>query len=111
VHKPQRITWISDHRRKLLGDREPLRENHHPTVRSDSSCDLLAGNGWKGERKKPIVGHGGCGSARSSELPTGLRPTLEEENSKPLANLGLLAEPIRLAIVPWLLVFFIIGWL
>jgi hypothetical protein len=23
VHKPQRITWISDHRRKLLGDREP----------------------------------------------------------------------------------------
>jgi hypothetical protein len=75
VHKPQRITWISDHRRKLLGDREPpfgLRENHHPTVRGDPSaiersCDLLAGNGWKGERKKPIVGHGECGSARSSE--------------------------------------------
>src|SRR5215475_8783769 len=75
VHKPQRITWISDHRRKLLGDREPpfgLRENHHPTVRGDPSaiersCDLLAGNGWKGERKEPIVGHGGYGSARSSE--------------------------------------------
>ena len=73
--RPQRITWISDHRRKLLTDREPpfgLRENHHPTVRGDPSaiersCDLLAGNGWKGERKKPIVGHGGCGSARSSE--------------------------------------------
>jgi hypothetical protein len=24
-------------------------------------------NCWKGERKKPIVGHGGCGPARSSE--------------------------------------------
>ena len=35
MHKPRRITWISDHRRKLLGDREPpfgLRENHHPTA-------------------------------------------------------------------------------
>jgi hypothetical protein len=56
---------------KIL-DRERRRENHHPTVRGDPSaiersCDLLAGNGWKGERKKPIVGHGGCGSARSSE--------------------------------------------
>ena len=40
-------------------------------------------------------------------MPTGLRPTLEDENGKPLANLGLLAETIRLAIVPWLLVFFI----
>jgi hypothetical protein len=39
--RPQRITWISDHRRKLLTDREPpfgLRENHHPTVRGDPSA-------------------------------------------------------------------------
>jgi len=36
-----------------------------------------------------------------------LRPTLEDENGKPLADLGLLAKPTRLAIVPWLLVFFI----
>jgi putative ABC transport system substrate-binding protein len=38
-----------------------------------------------------------------------LRPTLEDENGKPLADLGLLAKPTRLAIVPWLLVFFIDG--
>src|SRR5215831_6224419 len=42
------------------------------------------------------------------ELRTGLwRPTLEDENGKPLAGLGLLAKPTHLAIVPWLLVFFI----
>jgi hypothetical protein len=42
-----------------------------------------------------------------SELRTGLwRPTLEDEIGKPLADLGLLAKPTRLAIVPWLLVFF-----
>jgi len=46
-----------------------------------------------------------------SELRTGLwRPTLEDENGKPLADLGLLAKPARLAIVPWLLVFFIEDW-
>ena len=42
-----------------------------------------------------------------NELPTGLRPTLEDENGKPLADLGLLARPTHLAIVSWLLVFFI----
>jgi hypothetical protein len=40
-------------------------------------------------------------------LPTGFQPTLEDENGKYLADLGLLAEPTRMAIVPWLLVFFI----
>jgi hypothetical protein len=45
-----------------------------------------------------------------SELRTGLwRPTLEDEIGKPLADLGLLAKPTRLAIVPWLLVFFIVA--
>ena len=39
----------------------------------------------------------------SNELRTGLwRPTLEDENGKPLAGLGLLAKPTRLAIVLWL---------
>src|SRR5215831_20487554 len=46
----------------------------------------------------------------SNELRTDLwRPTLEDENGKPLAGLGLLAKPTRLAIVLWLLVFFIGG--
>jgi hypothetical protein len=40
-------------------------------------------------------------------LPTGFWPTLEDENRKPLADLGLLANPPRLAMVPWLLIFFI----
>jgi hypothetical protein len=49
-----------------------LPSGDHPTVRSDPStvepgCDPFAGNGWKGERKERIVGHGGSGSARSSE--------------------------------------------
>jgi hypothetical protein len=42
-------------------------------------------------------------------LPTGFRPTLEHENGKPLADLGLLVKPTRLAIASWLLVFFISG--
>jgi hypothetical protein len=44
----------------------------------------------------------------SDELRTGLwRPTLEDENGKTLAGFGFLAKPTRLAIVLWLLVFFI----
>jgi hypothetical protein len=44
-----------------------------------------------------------------NELRTGLwRPILEDENGKPLADLGLLAKPTRLAIIPWLLVFFMV---
>src|SRR5215471_6783979 len=46
---------------------------------------------------------------RMVELLHGLRPTLEDENGKSLADLSLLAEPTRLAVVPWLLVFFIRG--
>jgi hypothetical protein len=42
-------------------------------------------------------------------LRTGLwRPTLEDENGKSLVGFSLLAKPTRLAIVPWLLVFFIV---
>jgi len=40
-------------------------------------------------------------------LLTGLRPTLEDETGKSLADLSLLAEPAPLAVIPWLLVFFI----
>src|SRR5262245_63408518 len=43
----------------------------------------------------------------TNELPTGTAPTLEHGNGKPLADSGLLAKPTPLAIVPWLLVFFI----
>jgi hypothetical protein len=32
-------------------------------------------------------------AARPNELPTGFRPTLDDENGKPLADLGLLAKP------------------
>ena len=32
--------------------------------------------------------------------PPGLRPTLEDESGKYLADLSLLAEPTRLAIIP-----------
>src|SRR5262249_37703569 len=54
--------------------------------------------------------HQCCFPARircSNELPTGRRPTLEDENGKALADFGLLPKSTRLAIVPWLLVFFI----
>jgi hypothetical protein len=43
MHKPQRIAWISDHRRKLLGYRKPpfgLRENHHLSVRGDPATTM-----------------------------------------------------------------------
>jgi len=47
VHKPQRITWISDHRRKLVGDREPpfgLREKLTPpseVIRPPSNAAVI----------------------------------------------------------------------
>src|SRR6478609_1166236 len=55
-----------------LGDAEPmlsLGEQHDAAIRSDPSAikgggDLLALNGWKGERQQIIVGHGGRGVLR-----------------------------------------------
>jgi len=52
-----------------LGDAEPtlrLGEQHDAAIRRDPSAikgggDLLALNGWKGERQQIIVGHGGRG--------------------------------------------------
>ena len=56
-----------------LGDPEPalgLGEEHDATVRRqaptvESSGDLLAGYGWKRERRGCIVRHGGCGTVQS----------------------------------------------
>src|SRR5580704_839245 len=55
-----------------LGDAEPslrLGEQHDAAIRRDPSAikgggDLLALNGWKGERQQIIVGHGGRGVLR-----------------------------------------------
>ena len=56
-----------------LGDAEPtlrLGEQHDAAIRRDPSAikggsDLLALNGWKGERQQIMVGHGGRGVLRS----------------------------------------------
>ena len=69
VNHPHRITPVGDHGGKLLGDPHPSRrlaEQHHPTVGRQSSAverggELLASDGWKRERQRRIVGHGGCG--------------------------------------------------
>jgi hypothetical protein len=63
--------------------------------------------GWGFEPRKINIAGAEVWPRSSSELPTGLRPTLEDENGKSLADHSRLAEPTRLAIVPWLLVFFI----
>src|ERR1700731_1134179 len=45
-------------------------EQHDPAIGTDPSAvkgggDLLAADGWKTERQKVIVDHGGCGALRS----------------------------------------------
>ena len=47
-----------------------LAEKHHPAVGADppavkSGGDLRAVDGWKAERQKVIIGHGGCGALRA----------------------------------------------
>src|SRR6202035_5394569 len=72
---PVRITAIRDHSSEPLGDPEPtigLGEQHDPAVGTDPSAvkgggDLLAADGWKTERQKAIVGHGGGGAPRSRQ--------------------------------------------
>ena len=72
---PRRIATIGKTARQSLGDAKPPfghREQHHAAIRGEpsaieSSCDLLARNGWKRERREIIVGHGergGRGKAR-----------------------------------------------
>ena len=67
---PVRIALVGDDPGELVGDTEaPLRlgEEHYTAIRRDPSAikggrDLLALNGWKGERQQVIVGHGGRGA-------------------------------------------------
>ena len=64
------IAPIRDEARQPLGDPEPalgLGQEHDAAVGRqapaiESGGDLLAGNGWKRERRSCIVRHGGCGS-------------------------------------------------
>ena len=67
----QGIARIGDDGRELARDAQPafgLPQQHHAGIRRDataveSRADLLAANGWKREREKAIVDHGGCGFA------------------------------------------------
>src|SRR5438874_1370179 len=82
-----------------------------PAVRNDRE-----GRGNVGIIRSPVRAStlpdcGGRAMKRTS-LPLHCPPAfgpLEDEKGKSLADLSLLAEPTRLAIVPWLLVFFIVG--
>jgi hypothetical protein len=66
---------VGDYPRELVGDAKPalrLGEQHDPAIGTDppavkSGGDLLAADGWKAERQKVIVGHGGCGAPRSRQ--------------------------------------------
>src|SRR5712675_998115 len=70
---PVRIAAVRDHPSEPLGDAEPtigLGEQHDPAIGTDPSAvkgrgDLLAADGWKAERQKVILGHGGRGAPRS----------------------------------------------
>jgi hypothetical protein len=72
---PIRIAAIRDHSSEPLGDAEPtigLGEQHDPAIGTDPPAvkgggDLLAADGWKAERQKVIVGHGGRGVPRSRQ--------------------------------------------
>ena len=67
---PRRVATIGKTARQSLGDAKPPfghRQQHHPAIRGEpsaieSSCDLLARNGWKRERREIIVGHGERGA-------------------------------------------------
>ena len=70
---PVLIAPVRDYLGEPLGDAEPtlrLGEQHDAAIRRDPSAikggsDLLALNGWKGERQQIIVGLGGRGALRS----------------------------------------------
>jgi hypothetical protein len=72
---PVRIAAVRDRPSEPLGDAEPtigLGEQHDPAIGTDPPAvkgggDLLAANGWKAERQKVIVGHGGRGAPRSRQ--------------------------------------------
>jgi hypothetical protein len=64
-----------DRRSELVGDARPaprFGEQHHAAVGTDPSAvkgggDLLAVDGWKAQRQKVVVGHGGRGVPRSRQ--------------------------------------------
>lgn len=70
VRDPGRVAVVGYHGGQLRGQPKPsvgLREKHNPAVRTDPATieggrHFLAVHGWKGKRKKAIVGHGGCGA-------------------------------------------------
>src|SRR5207244_7243479 len=72
---PVRIAAVRDRPSEPLGDAEPtigLGEQHDPAIGTDPSAvkgggDLLSADGWKAERQKAIVGHGGRGAPRSRQ--------------------------------------------
>src|SRR5580693_4457366 len=72
---PVRIARVRDRLSEPLNNAEPtigLGEQHDPAIGTDppavkSGGDLLAADGWKAERQKVIVGHGGCGAPRSRQ--------------------------------------------
>src|ERR1700726_2379807 len=70
---PVLIALVRDHPSQPVGDAEPtigLSEKYDTAIGTDlpavkGSGDLLALDGWKRERQKIIVGHGGRGALRS----------------------------------------------
>src|SRR5258705_12343106 len=72
---PARIALVGDHRGELIGDTQPalrLGQQHDAAVGTDPPAvkgggNLLAGDDWKAERQKVIVGHGGRGGPRSGK--------------------------------------------
>ena len=72
---PARIALIGDHPGELIGDTQPalrLGQQHDAAVGTDPPAvkgggNLLAVDGWKAERQKVIVGHGGRGVPRSRQ--------------------------------------------
>ena len=69
VDDPRRIAPIRDHPGELVGQAETTigyRQQHDAAIGTDPPAiegggDLLGLNGWKAERQKAIVGHGGRG--------------------------------------------------
>ncbi len=73
VRHEQRIARIGNQSRQPVRDPQLAlhrAEQHDAAIGRDASAvegggQLLAADGWKMERQGRIIGHGGCGSARS----------------------------------------------
>src|ERR1700694_728871 len=83
-------------RSEPFGDAEPmisLGEQHDPAIGTDPSAvkgggDLLAADGWKAERQKVIVDHGGRGALRSRQ-----RGGFSNRILRPIKSLRYLPHP------------------